>query len=88
MTSSFLVNVIGQCGEAFGQFLVVGLRGEFLRPVHGEVELAATVVEFTGLARRALVVVQQLAGRGIQRLGQDRGLLVAGLDAQVFQAGA
>lgn len=28
-----------------GQFLVLGLRGQFLRPEHGEVELRAAVVE-------------------------------------------
>ncbi len=48
-----------------GQLLVLGLLGELLRPVHCEVELAAAVVELTGLARGALVVVQQLSGRGL-----------------------
>src|ERR1700742_5074434 len=52
---------LGQFGEVLGQLLVFGLLGEFLRPVQREVELTAAVVELTGLARRALVVLQQLA---------------------------
>ncbi|CKN70462.1 Uncharacterised protein [Mycobacterium tuberculosis] len=72
----------------FGQLLVVGLRGQLLCPVHGEVELAAPVVEFTGFARRTLVVVQQLADGGIQGLTQEFGPLVTGLDADILETGA
>ena len=88
MASSFSASVLASCGEVVGELLVLGLLGEFLRPVHGEVELAAAVVELAGLARRALVVLQQLADRGVQRLAQQRGPLVAGLVAQVLEAGA
>src|SRR5262245_54459593 len=41
---------LGQFGEMVGQFLVLGLLGELLRPVQGQVVLATTVVELTGLA--------------------------------------
>ena len=58
---------LGQRREARGQFGVFGLRRQFLRPVQRQVELAAAVVELAGLGRRALAVVQQLAGGGVER---------------------
>src|SRR6202012_3480962 len=64
---------------------VVVLRGEFLRPVQRQVELAAAIVELTGLARRALVVVQQLSDRMVKRLAQDFGPLDAGLDSYILE---
>ena len=67
------------------QFFVLGLRGEFLCPVHRQVELAATVVQLTGAGRRRLAVVEQLAGGRIQRLAQDGGFFVARFEAQIFQ---
>src|SRR6478672_1662647 len=79
---------LGQFGEVLGQLLVFGLLGEFLRPVQRKVELTAAVVELTGLARRALVVLQQLAYGAIQGLAKQRGSLVAGLDSQVLEASA
>src|SRR5689334_19814391 len=75
---------VGQRGEVLAQVVVIGFR-KLLRPVQRQVELAAAVVEFAGLARRALVVLQQLADRGVQRLAQNFGALVVGLDADVFE---
>ena len=50
-------------------------------PVHGEVELAASVVEFRSCGTDSFVVVQQSSGRCVERLRQNLGLGVAGLEA-------
>ena len=76
-----LGQLLGQRRELGRQLGVLGLRGQLLRPVQGQVELAAAVVQLAGLGRGVLVVVQQLACGGVQRLGQDLGLAVAGLQA-------
>ena len=71
-----------------GEFGVFGLLGQFLRPVHGQIELAATVVELTGFPRRALVVVEESADRGVHGLAEQGRLLVVRLAAHVLEAGA
>src|SRR5471030_1368992 len=76
---------LGQRREVGLQFRVLALRGQGLRPVQRQVEVAATVVEFAGAGRWRLVIVEQLAGGFVQRLGQQLGFRVAGLDAHVFQ---
>ena len=54
--------IVGQCfGEGLelgGQLFVFRLVSKLLGPVHGQVELAAAVVEFTGFWRWRLIVVQ------------------------------
>ena len=74
-----------QRGKLGGQHSVIGLCRQRLRPVQGQIKLAATVVELPGLRRRVFVVLQQLAGGGIERLRQNFGLCVAGLEAEVFE---
>src|SRR5476649_343292 len=76
---------LGQRREVGLQFRVLALRGQGLRPVQRQVEVAATVVEFAGAGRWRLVIVEQLAGGFVQGLGQQLGFRVAGLDAHVFQ---
>jgi serine protease Do len=51
---------LGQRGELGGQGRVVGLRGQGLRPVHRQVELAAAVVELAGLGRGDLLLSSSL----------------------------
>ena len=77
--------LLGQRCKFFGQGRVVRLCRQFLGPVHGQVELAAAVVKLARLGRGILAVVQQLAGGGVQGLGQNLGFLVVVFDAQVFQ---
>ena len=57
--------------EARLQLLVLRLRRQRLGPVEGEVEVAAAVVDLADLARRRLVVVEELADRLVERLGED-----------------
>ena len=56
------------------QFGVVVLRGEGLGPVEGEVEVRAAVVDGAELAAGRLVVLEELAVRGVERVGEDLGL--------------
>ena len=76
--------MLGQGCKLGRQGRVVLLCRQLLGPVQGQVELAAAVVELTGLGRRILVVVKQLARGGIQGSGQDLGLGVASLDTQLL----
>ena len=62
---------LGQRLEAGLQFLVLGLRGQRLSPVQGEVEVAATIVDFTDLARRIAVELEELADGRVERLGKN-----------------
>ena len=78
--------LLGHASKLGCQFGIFGLCGQLLRPVQRQVELAAAVVELAGLRAGALVVVQQLAGGGVQRFGQQLGTGVVVLQAQVFQA--
>src|SRR5690606_22800114 len=52
---------LGQRRELRLQRLVLLLRGQRLRPVQGQVEVAAAVVQLADLARRRTVVVQYQA---------------------------
>src|SRR5512133_1558765 len=74
--------------EAGLELLVLRLRGEGLGPVEREVEVAAAVVDLADLAGRGLVVVEELADRLVERLGEHRGLRVAGDPADVLEGGA
>jgi hypothetical protein len=71
--------------ETLLQLAVVSLAAERLRPIQGQVEMAASIVELAGLRRRRLVVVEQLAGRLVERLREDLRLVVVGLDAEVLE---
>ena len=55
------------------QFGVVVLRGEGLGPVEGEVEVAAAVVDGAELAAGRAVVFEELAGGGVEGVGEDLG---------------
>src|SRR5690349_18169103 len=50
-----LAERLGQRFEAGLQLRVLGLRGQRLSPVSGEVEMAAAIVDFADLARRRAV---------------------------------
>ena len=63
------------------------LRGQLLRPVQREVEVAAAVVDRAERAARRLVVLEERAGRGIQRVGQHLRLDVAGEVREVLERG-
>ncbi|CWN16983.1 Uncharacterised protein [Neisseria meningitidis] len=71
-----------KCGFQFGIFV---LRRQFLRPVEGEVEMAAAVVEFAGFTFRRFVVQQQFFGGCIQSVGEDLGFGIAGFLRQMFK---
>ena len=61
---------LGDRGELGRERGVVGLRRQLLGPVHGQVEVAAPVVELVDLARRRAALVEHRAGgrgRGCRR---------------------
>ena len=87
MVASLSVSCFAMSAKAAGQGGVVGLRGEFLGPVEGEVEVAAAVVDAADPSGRGFVLVQEGAGGPVQGVGEDLGLGVAGGDRQMFQAG-
>ena len=73
-------------GGKFGlQIFVSRLCGQLFGPVHGQIELAAAIVELTCFGGWVLVVVQQGACRCIQSAGKNFGFFVASLDAQIFE---
>ena len=61
------------------------LLRERLRPVQGEIEVTATVVEFTGAARWRLAVIEQFASRLVECRGENLGLVVVILVGNVFE---
>ena len=66
--------------ESLRELGVVGLRGQRLRPVQREVEVAAAIVELACARARRLVVFEELARRFVERLREDLRPLVARLD--------
>src|SRR5580692_7826058 len=62
---------LGQRFETGLQLRVLGLRGQRLSPVQGEVELAAAIVDFADLARRIAIELEELADGGVERLGEN-----------------
>src|SRR5580704_3555767 len=66
-----LAERLGQWFEAGLQLRVLGLRGQRLRPVHGEVEMGTAIVELADLARRRAVELEDLADGRIERLGEN-----------------
>ena len=51
-------------------------------PVQGQVEVAAAVVDAADPAGGGFVLVEEGAGGAVQGVGEDLGLLVAGLTAR------
>src|SRR6202040_3772076 len=66
-----LAEGLGQRFEAGLQLRVLGLRGQRLSPVQGEVEMAAAIVELADLARRRAVELEGLADGRVERLGEN-----------------
>src|SRR5262245_19063223 len=66
---------------------VLGARRQRLGPVERQVEVAAAVVDLPDLARRRLVVVEELADRLVERLREERGALVAERAGDVLERG-
>jgi hypothetical protein len=77
--------LIGQGGEELPEFRIAVLRRESLRPVEREIEMAAPVVERAEFASGALVVLEKLAGRGVEGFGEDFRLLAAARLGQVLE---
>ncbi len=64
---------------------VVRLFGESLRPIEGQVEVAASVVELVNLARGGLVVPQEEIGGVVQGSAENCGLGVVVRRGEVFE---
>jgi len=80
--------LFGQGREGFLEVGVLGLSGQGLGPVEGEVEVAAAVVDAgADFAGGALVVFQELAVGLVEGLGEHGGFRVFLGDAEVFEAG-
>src|SRR5580704_19364460 len=76
---------LGERFEAGLQLRVLGLRGQRLSPVQGEVEMGAAIIEFADLARRRAVELEDLADGRVERLGENLNLgVVVGL-RQMFE---
>ena len=67
-----LDQLLCDAGKSRLQFLVLRLRSQSLGPVHGQVEVAAAVVDLAYLARGRSVVVEELADRLVERFGQQQ----------------
>ena len=67
------------------QLLVLGLRGQRLRPVQGKIEMAALVIDLANLAGGLFIVVQQLADGLIERIRENLRLLVLEGPRQMFE---
>ena len=72
----------GECGL---QFVVFGLFGQGLRPIHRKIEVAAAVVDAADFTRRRFVLVEEFAGRCVERFGEHLRLGVAGHVAEMFE---
>lgn len=57
--------------EGLGQLRVLGLLGQLLGPVQGQVEVAAAVVDAAELAAGRLVLGQERAGRAVEGVRED-----------------
>ena len=68
-----LAEALRDRGEALGEHGIGRLRGEGLRPVEGEVEVASTVVESADAPRGASVLVENPTCRGVESRREDRG---------------
>src|SRR6266545_426721 len=80
-----LLQLLGHLGKSCLQILVLGLGSYGLRPVHGEVEMAPSVVDLTDLTSRVLVVLQELAVCLVEGLSQELGFLILEGSCQVLQ---
>ena len=84
MVVSFSARVVAG-GELRSEVGVVGLRGQGIGPVEGEVEMAAAIVEFAGLTGGGFVFVEELADGVVHRFGKHERFGVVGLRAEVFE---
>src|SRR5215510_9498001 len=66
-----LAERLGQRFEAGLQLRVLGLCGQRLSPVQGEVEMAAAIVELADLARRRAVELEDLADGRVEGVGEN-----------------
>ncbi len=69
--------LLGDRGEDLGEVGIGRLLRQLLRPVQGEVEVAAAVVDRAEGAPGRLVVLEERAGRGVEGLREHAGALVA-----------
>src|SRR5580692_9978509 len=76
---------LGQRFEAGRQLRVLGLCGQRLSPVQGEVEMGTAIIEFADLACRRAVEREDLADGRVERLSENLSLgVVVGL-RQMFE---
>src|SRR5205807_1369019 len=73
--------------EAGLELGVLRLARERLGPVEGQVVVTPAVVDLADLAGRRLVVLEELADRLVERLAEDRRLLVLLRRRDVLEAG-
>src|SRR5690606_9176580 len=66
----------------------LGLRRQRLRPIEGEVEMAAAIVDLANLARGIAVELEELADSSVERLGENLRLRVLVDLSQMFEGGA
>src|SRR5699024_1046500 len=78
----------GDRGEALLEPGVLVLGRQRLRPVEGQVEVAAAVVELADLARRRLVLLEEGGDRGVEGVREDLRLGVVEVLREVLEGGA
>ena len=78
----------GHRDEIFLQREVIGLPGQGLGPEKREVKMAAAIVEGAELASGAFVLFEEFRRGGVEGVGEDLGLFVAGRFGQVLEGGS
>jgi len=66
-----LAERLGQWLEAGLQLRVLGLRGQRLSPVQGEIEMAAAIVDSADLARRRAVELEDFADGRVEGVSEN-----------------
>ena len=77
---------LGENGECVRQVGVHGLRGQFLGPVEGQVEVATPIVDATEATARGPVLLEERARRPVEGVGEDLGACIAGRLGQMLEA--
>src|SRR5262245_48477041 len=77
--------LLGDWGENLFKFEVLVLSGKGLGPIQREVEVAASIVDAANLACRRLIIDEKLAGRFIERVGEDLRFSVAKSLAEMLE---
>ncbi len=78
-------HLFGDSGKPSLELGILGLLSQRFCPVHGQVEMAATGVQFFDAARRRTVLLHVLSNRLVQCVGQDLSLVVAEHSAEMLK---